>query len=114
MSRWFRILCSMIALAALAVVSLPASAQLNYQQSAPEKEAATADSPKVADSQPNEWEMTADQLYEKFGLVEDPGPDPDPEHVYVRYGKDYTIGSSRRVRRSSRISRKAGCSLITR
>ncbi len=34
---------------------------------------------------------TREQILQRLGLAEDPGPDPDPKKVFIRYGEQYTI-----------------------
>lgn len=80
----FLFVASLLPVVGLAQVTRPAVAPAAGQMSAP----ASNDGPMVTAQRAGE---TREQMLARFGLVVDPGANPDPKKKFVRFGKQYTI-----------------------
>ncbi len=77
-----------LALGALILTMLPVAADAQTAQQKAAMKRALEERPAPIKVPANE---TAKQRLERLGLNEDPGPDPDPAKVWIRFGKAYTI-----------------------
>jgi len=86
MARSFTVL--RIALGALILTMLPGQAEAQTAQQKAAMKRALEQRPAPIKVPANE---TTKQRLERLGLNEDPGTDPDPSKVWIRFGKAYTI-----------------------
>ncbi|HXI13616.1 MAG TPA: VCBS repeat-containing protein [Thermoanaerobaculia bacterium] len=90
-------MCKLVLVAPLVMISF---GKLLAQQ--PGQPTATAARPKAPLNE------TAEQRLERLGVKEDPGPNPDPTRVYIRWGKEYKIDKYDKKKSLPKFDQKDG------